>query len=1056
MLKISRHSCKITFIVLAIISVTGGFFGNYRLASATVVYDQTAGLYTDDFTDASGIAASSNAGVNVADGMVELQNAGGAYAAPYSASGTVTLQLIRPLLVAKWGTVSIVSATPPGTSIKVQALDDAGTPFKDEMLPGNEAGLSSFPADLSGAPILQCANPYFPGDASPPYSTCHKPGAIYIRFILTTTDPSVTPSIDSMQFTYTTTQGDLSASGPSTDPWPVSPGGNEQGTNQSPYHNDQTYPAFRWAGAKTQGIYSLDKMFVLHDKLFAYTAYAVGYSYGINQSSGYMLGINKSSGSELWSLPFERGGEVPFPLSSVSQNGTFYGTDYINDRFYAIDTATGQIKWVYNFYGGHGNESTVIGSDGTIFTVRDDGHQIDTVYAFNPDGTVKWTQTITSEGVAYQDVSSMSIGPDGTLYYGTTVYDDNLNQLDQGKLYALDPTDGTVKWTYNTGDISWWMAPLVDASGTIYVGTAYISQDHEIKLFAINPNGTLKWERGYGTGDIGFRSIALKNDGNLWLEDNVNWYGVKIISVSSVDGSIVSGDLTTVYPGADQISSDSVGGLYYKYTDSSDPVASIAGIRYYDADQNLKWEIPYSFDASSGINYSFNTPVIDENGWMYSVFGKANSDSDPSQEYAQVFALAPWTLTPSTSAETVSPNNNLAFSVTTSMQQTNPLTNDANQMQVVLDNGDTVPLTYASTDSAGDTVWTGSYLIPGGMTPGAHTYTVQANAALVKTDIATTFASPANGSDNTGLTTTGSFNVLVHSATATPAAVIPPSLALSNPTGGETYVPGAQIGVDWTSANGAFVKYRVSYSPDNGATWTVLGTVANTSYTWTVPTSSTTQGLIKVDGLDPNGNILATATSAAMTVNGTTVAPAPTTPPTTPTTSVGSGSTTPPATDPTVTGTYDTATAQTNNPDFNTDMNIPAATTATACVSGTLIKSPDDPAVYYCGADGKRYVFVNDKAYFSWYPDFSTVKTISDATLGNIMVGGNITYRPGTRMVKIVSDPKVYVVARGGVLRWVETEAAAIRLFGANWNKMIDDISDSFFVNYKVGTPIAE
>jgi hypothetical protein len=283
-----------------------------------------------------------------------------------------------------------------------------------------------------------------------------------------------------------------------------------------------------------------------------------------------------------------------------------------------------------------------------------------------------------------------------------------------------------------------------------------------------------------------------------------------------------------------------------------------------------------------------------------------------------------------------------------------------------------------------------------------------------------------------------------------PVTVIPPSLALSNPMGGETYAAGAQIGVDWTSANGAFVEYRVSYSPDNGNTWTVLGTVANTSYTWTVPTASTTQGLIKVDGLDSNSNILATATSAAMTVNGTTVAPPAVAPPTV------APPATPPATDPTVTGTYDSSTAKGNNPDFNTDMDIPAATTATNCVSGTLIKSPDDPAVYYCGADGKRYVFVNDKAYFSWYPDFSTVKTISDATLGNIMVGGNITYRPGTRMVKIVSDPKVYVVARGGVLRWVETEAAAIRLFGANWNKMIDDISDSFFVNYKVGTPIAE
>jgi hypothetical protein len=67
---------------------------------------------------------------------------------------------------------------------------------------------------------------------------------------------------------------------------------------------------------------------------------------------------------------------------------------------------------------------------------------------------------------------------------------------------------------------------------------------------------------------------------------------------------------------------------------------------------------------------------------------------------------------------------------------------------------------------------------------------------------------------------------------------------------------------------------------------------------------------------------------------------------------------------------------------------------------------------------------------------------------------GAVTYRPGTRMVKIVSDPKVYVIARGGILRWVSSEAMAAQLFGATWNTMIDDVPDSFFVNYKIGDPV--
>ena len=164
----------------------------------------------------------------------------------------------------------------------------------------------------------------------------------------------------------------------------------------------------------------------------------------------------------------------------------------------------------------------------------------------------------------------------------------------------------------------------------------------------------------------------------------------------------------------------------------------------------------------------------------------------------------------------------------------------------------------------------------------------------------------------------------------------------------------------------------------------------------------------------------------------------------------------PASTDSTVTGNYDVNTAKINNPDINTDMGLLSATATPACVSGTLIKSASLPAVYYCGKDGKRYVFVNDKAYFSWYADFSGVQIVSDTTLATIALGGNITYRPGVRMVKVMSDPKVYAVARGGVLRWVGSEAIATRLYGANWNQQIDDIADSFFVNYHVGASITQ
>jgi hypothetical protein len=131
---------------------------------------------------------------------------------------------------------------------------------------------------------------------------------------------------------------------------------------------------------------------------------------------------------------------------------------------------------------------------------------------------------------------------------------------------------------------------------------------------------------------------------------------------------------------------------------------------------------------------------------------------------------------------------------------------------------------------------------------------------------------------------------------------------------------------------------------------------------------------------------------------------------------------------------------------------LPSA--ASAAYAGELVKA-SGPAVYYYAADGKRYVFPNEKTYFSWYADFSGVMTISDSELASIMIGGNVTIRPGTKLVKIQTDPKVYAVTLGGVLHWVESEAVATSLYGSNWASRVIDVPDSFFVNYSIGSSVS-
>ncbi len=164
-----------------------------------------------------------------------------------------------------------------------------------------------------------------------------------------------------------------------------------------------------------------------------------------------------------------------------------------------------------------------------------------------------------------------------------------------------------------------------------------------------------------------------------------------------------------------------------------------------------------------------------------------------------------------------------------------------------------------------------------------------------------------------------------------------------------------------------------------------------------------------------------------------------------------------PAADPGSSGNYSATAALGNTPTINLNLGLLTPPAATLMFRpGALIKGASSPAVYYYGRDAKRHVFPNERTFFSWFNDFSGVLTISDALLASIPIGVNVTYRPGDGMVKIQTDPKVYAVCRGGLLRWVTTEAVARILYGADWNTKIDDVPDAFFFNYTIGDPITE
>jgi hypothetical protein len=113
-----------------------------------------------------------------------------------------------------------------------------------------------------------------------------------------------------------------------------------------------------------------------------------------------------------------------------------------------------------------------------------------------------------------------------------------------------------------------------------------------------------------------------------------------------------------------------------------------------------------------------------------------------------------------------------------------------------------------------------------------------------------------------------------------------------------------------------------------------------------------------------------------------------------------------------------------------------------------------DSTVYYLGADGKRHAFPNPSVYGSWYCDFSQILIVSESELASYQLGKNVTYRPGLRLVKFPTNPRVYVVQGGRMLRPIQDEGTAITLFGSNWAKRVSDIEDTFYNDYLFGEVI--
>lgn len=126
---------------------------------------------------------------------------------------------------------------------------------------------------------------------------------------------------------------------------------------------------------------------------------------------------------------------------------------------------------------------------------------------------------------------------------------------------------------------------------------------------------------------------------------------------------------------------------------------------------------------------------------------------------------------------------------------------------------------------------------------------------------------------------------------------------------------------------------------------------------------------------------------------------------------------------------------------------------------GNVIKAQSLDFLYWYSTDGNRYSFPTEDVFHSWFPvsDFRPITLVlSDYQLAAIPLAGNITYKAGTRLIKIGSDPKFYAVSPGGKVRWIETEGLARRLYGEDWKNLLVTVPEVLFLDYQIDIAVKD
>ena len=248
------------------------------------------------------------------------------------------------------------------------------------------------------------------------------------------------------------------------------------------------------------------------------------------QQTGHSPFLGTTTGEVRWhvellsySTPLVAEGDVVYLLGATGAWDTEYG-DFVTDQEgIGIVSPAGDFTWmepVPALFRG----VMALSADSVFYLAGLDG-----VLAFGMDGEKRWFWE--AEPPAAGPVH-LVVAPDGTVYAGP--YGDDM--------VALHPDTGDVRWRFETVGYATW--PVIAPDGTVLLASATDPMSAGYRLDAIHPDGSERWQKIMGVGEMSYASLAqpVVNRNRVYAADIGEGHfepDSPVISVFTLDGDDV-------------------------------------------------------------------------------------------------------------------------------------------------------------------------------------------------------------------------------------------------------------------------------------------------------------------------------------------------------------------------------------------------------------------------------------------------------------------------------------------------------------------------------------